>query len=121
MHVVRGHKGIRGFTITSQGKAGHSSGFEGHNSNWALIPVLQLLSDIRDKTLLDPSLLHHEFSPNHLSWNAVIHTDGVPGNVFQGMTQATVILRPMPGIPGSRWDEQVQQMCQQKRTGFPEH
>ncbi|MEL7265553.1 MAG: M20/M25/M40 family metallo-hydrolase [Planctomycetota bacterium] len=118
LRVVHGHKGIHGFDVVSRGLAVHSSRDDGENANWNIIPVLQLIREIREETLRDDSMHHQAFDPQHLSWNMVVNTDCVPMNVTQGLMRVSVSYRTMPGIDGAVFAARVAEACKARDLDF---
>jgi acetylornithine deacetylase len=97
MQVVYAHKGGCRFTVTSRGRAAHSSSREGHNANLAMIPMLAELKAIHDETEFDPKWQNAEFDPPTVCWNIGINDYTYATNITPPQSVATVGFRPMPG------------------------
>lgn len=108
LQVVHAHKGIDGFRLTSHGKAAHSSTRDGVNATLPMIPMLNLLQSIYERTESDPALQNRRFDPPTLSWNIGIAGGGTAINVTPGKCRAWVSLRTMPEIDGVDLIDQVQ-------------
>ena len=98
LEVVHAHKGLCIFTVTSQGKAAHSSTRMGRNSNLAMIPFLADMKRIHDEIESDSAWQNDQFDPPTLSWNIVIDDANQAVNVTSPKTVCRVYTRPMPGI-----------------------
>lgn len=98
LEVVHAHKGLCIFTVTSHGKAAHSSTSLGQNSNLAMIPFLAEMKKIHDEVNADRALQNDMFDPPTLSWNIVIDDPNKAVNVTSPKTVCRVYTRPMPGI-----------------------
>ncbi len=98
LEVVRAHKGLCILTVTSEGKAAHSSTRLGKNSNLAMIPFLAAMKQIHDEIETDPKWHNTRFDPPTLSWNIVINDDNRAVNVTSPKTVCQIYTRPMPGI-----------------------
>ncbi|TWU57001.1 Acetylornithine deacetylase [Rubripirellula tenax] len=100
LRVVHAHKGITGFSVTSKGRAAHSSTDEGVNANIAITPIMELLCELAETTRTDPSLADSRFDPPHLSWTFGISDGCTAVNITPGRSVAWCSLRPMPDING---------------------
>ena len=98
--VVNAHKGITGFEITSHGRAAHSSLSEGINANEAMVPMLQTLLDLCERTKQDSRYHDERFDPSVLSWNFGVSDGGTAINITPAKSVAWVSLRTMPNIDG---------------------
>jgi acetylornithine deacetylase len=98
LEVVHAHKGMCIFTVTSRGKAAHSSTNLGRNSNLAMIPFLNEMKAIHDETESKASLRNEQFDPPTLSWNIVIDDANAAVNVTSPETVCRIYTRPMPGV-----------------------
>ncbi|MGI9474307.1 MAG: M20 family metallopeptidase [Rubripirellula sp.] len=105
--VVHAHKGIVGVRITSHGRAAHSSTTDGVNANVPLVPMLQTLLEIHERTLRDKRYLDPRFDPPVLSWNFGVSDGCSAVNITPGRSVAWVSLRPMPEIDGQDLLEEV--------------
>ncbi|WP_442510303.1 M20 family metallopeptidase [Novipirellula sp. SH528] len=99
--VVHAHKGITGFRVTSRGRAAHSSTAEGINANVAMVPMLQKIAELNERTLTDPRYQDPRFDPPTLSWNFGFTDFGNAINITTPKSEAWVSLRTMPEIDGS--------------------
>ena len=100
LQVVHAHKGITGFQITSRGLAAHSSTTQGVNANEAMVPMLQKLLELNQKTRQDTRYQDARFDPPILSWNFGISDQMSAINITPALSTAWCSLRPMPGIDG---------------------
>ena len=100
LEVVHAHKGIVGVRITSRGRAAHSSTTAGINANKAMVPMLQTLLEIDERTQGDERYLDRRFDPPVLSWNFGVSDGCSAVNVTPGQSVAWISLRPMPEING---------------------
>jgi acetylornithine deacetylase len=101
LSVVHAHKGIYGFKITSHGRAAHSSTAEGINANEAMVPMLQTLLELGQRSRSDSKYLDSRFDPPDLSWNFGFSDGGSAINITPEKSVAWVSLRPMPTIDGA--------------------
>jgi acetylornithine deacetylase len=101
LSVVHAHKGIYGFQITSHGRAAHSSTSEGINANEAMVPMLQTLLELGQRSRADSQYLDSRFDPPDLSWNFGFSDGGTAINITPEKSVAWVSLRPMPTIDGA--------------------
>jgi acetylornithine deacetylase len=100
LSVVHAHKGIIGFRITSHGRAAHSSTTTGINANESIVPMLQTLLELNERTKSDANYLDDRFDPPTLSWNFGVSDGGSAVNITPEKSVAWVCLRPMPQIDG---------------------
>lgn len=97
LEVVYAHKGSYSLSVTSRGRAGHSSTREGTNANWAMIPFLQEMQAIHAEILTSPEWLNPEFDPPDMRMNLSV-TDNKPAlNITPSECVCRVGIRPMPG------------------------
>ena len=100
LSVVHAHKGITGFQITSHGRAAHSSLSSGINANEAMVPMLQTLLEIGQRTKDDTRYHDDRFDPPVLSWNFGVNDGSTAVNITPHKSVAWVSLRSMPNIDG---------------------
>ena len=100
LSVVHAHKGITGFQITSHGRAAHSSLSSGINANEAMVPMLQTLLEIGQRTRDDTRYHDNRFDPPVLSWNFGVNDGSTAVNITPQKSVAWVSLRSMPNIDG---------------------
>ena len=100
LSVVHAHKGITGFQITSHGRAAHSSTRDGINATVAMVPMLQTLLELSQRTESDVRYHDTRFDPPTLSWNFGVDGHGTAFNVTPARCDAWVMFRTMPGIDG---------------------
>jgi acetylornithine deacetylase len=98
LEVVHAHKGLCIFTVTSHGRAAHSSTRLGLNSNLAMIPFLAEMKKIHDEVENDPKWQNSLFDPPSLSWNLVIDDPNKAVNITSPKTVCKIYTRPMPGM-----------------------
>jgi len=113
MTVVHGHKGISVFEIISRGRAAHSSTADGINANEAMVPMLQTLLELAQRSRADPRYRQAAFDPPLLSWNFGIREGGTAANITPEQSIAWFSLRPMPEVDGSDLVETVQRKAQE--------
>ncbi len=112
MGVVHAHKGIVVFTVTSRGRAAHSSTADGINANVALVPVLQKILEIYERTISDTRYHDDRFDPPTLSWNFGFSDHNNANNVTAPRSDAWVCLRTMPTIDGEDLISEVKQLAE---------
>ncbi|WP_182868759.1 M20 family metallopeptidase [Stieleria mannarensis] len=98
MNVVYAHKGIQGFTVHSQGRAGHSATNFGINANEAMVPMLVKLLELCQRTREDASLQDDRFDPPVLSWNFGVSDHSNVVNITPQRSDAWVSIRTMPQV-----------------------
>ncbi len=108
LNVVHAHKGIVALRITSRGRAAHSSSSDGVNANRKMVPMLQTLLEINERTARDHKYMDDRFNPPTLSWNFGVSDDCTAVNITPDRSVAWVSLRPMPEIDGNDLIEQVE-------------
>ena len=111
--VVHAHKGIGGLTITSRGRAAHSSTTLGVNANEAIVPILQTMMELCDRTRNDEQYHHDAFDPPVLSWNFGVSDGADAVNITPERSKAWVCFRPMPGIDGKDLVHVLVKQCEQ--------
>ncbi len=100
LEVVYAHKGISGFRVISRGRAAHSSTRDGRNANLAMVPMLNEIKQLYDRSESDPQLRHPAFNPPTLTWNFGVSDHAEAVNVTPAESRAWVCFRPMPGCDG---------------------
>lgn len=118
LNVVHAHKGIRGCTIHSRGRAGHSATNQGINANEAMVPMLGTLLELCRRTREDERLQDDRFDPPLLSWNFGVsdHSDVV--NITPERCDAWVSLRPMPEVNGDALIDEAKSMANRLGLSF---
>ncbi|MFK8112117.1 MAG: M20 family metallopeptidase [Rubripirellula sp.] len=101
LSIVHAHKGIYGFRIISRGRAAHSSTTEGINANEAIVPMLQTLLELNQRSREEQQYFDNRFDPPILSWNFGVSDGGSAVNITPEKSVAWVTLRSMPEIDGS--------------------
>ncbi|WP_168566450.1 M20 family metallopeptidase [Crateriforma spongiae] len=119
--VYHAHKGITGFTLTSQGRAGHSSTRDGINANIAMVPLLDKLLEIYHRTESDPQYQNDQFDPPTLSWNFGVSDSMNVVNITPPRCKAWCSLRPMPGIDGEDLIDEVRTLAEAQGIQFTRH
>lgn len=107
LSVVHAHKGITGGKIISRGRAAHSSTTDGVNANEAMVPMLQKLLEIAERTRSEKNLQDDRFDPPVLSWNFGVSDHCTAVNITPDRSVAWFSLRPMPNIDGSGLIDEV--------------
>ena len=97
LEVVHAHKGGRAIRATAIGRAAHSSTGIGLNANFALIPFLNEISNIRREMETQPEWRDDRFSPPTPSLNIVIKDTNTGLNITSARSECLVYFRPMPG------------------------
>jgi acetylornithine deacetylase len=100
LNVVYAHKGIRGVTFHSRGRAGHSATGFGINANEAMVPMLSKLLELCHRTRNQSDLQDDRFDPPTLSWNFGVSDHSHVVNITPERCDAWVSLRTMPEITG---------------------
>ena len=118
LNVVYAHKGIRGFKVTSHGRAGHSATRFGKNANEAMVPLLVKLAELCQQTRGQASLHDDRFDPPDLSWNFGVSDHSQVVNITPERSDAWVSIRPMPGIDGSKLFHEVEQLAGELGLAF---
>ena len=111
--VVHAHKGITGFTLQARGRAGHSATDFGINANEAMVPVLQKLLEICERTRLDKTLRDERFDPPTLSWNFGFSDHASAINITPERSDAWVSFRSMPDVNGRDLIDEVDAVARQ--------
>ena len=97
LQVVHAHKGSLGLTITSKGRAAHTSSLKGVNANLKMIPFLNEMRKVNESVLTSRRYRNDEFKPPHSEWSIGINDNNVATNVSPAQSVCTVNYRPMPG------------------------
>lgn len=97
LRVVHAHKGSVGITVTSKGRAAHTSTLKGINANLKMIPFLAEMKKINELVLSSPRYRNDEFTPPHSEWSIGITDGNVAKNVSPVKSVCTIGYRPMPG------------------------
>jgi acetylornithine deacetylase len=100
MNVVHAHKGITGLQIISRGRAAHSSTADGINANEAMVPILQTLLELGERTKTDSRYHDARFDPPTLSWNFGVSDGATAVNITPEVSKAWLSMRTMPNIDG---------------------
>lgn len=115
LEVVHSHKGSVKIVATAHGKAGHSSGRKGDNSNLRMIPFLAEMKAIYDETEREAKWQNEMFDPPTLSWNIGIKDNAPALNVTASKSVCTMYLRPMPGVDVTPLLERVRHCADEHR------
>jgi len=118
LDVVYAHKGGVQVVVTSHGKAAHSSTREGVNANLAMIPFLQDVKAIYERTESDTSLMDTEFEPPTVCMNIGINDHTKAVNITAPQSVCTVCFRPMPGADVESLVEQIRVAAKQHGVEF---
>lgn len=118
LNVVYAHKGIRGFKVTSRGRAGHSATRFGINANESMVPMLVKLAELCELTRNVTSLHDIRFDPPHLSWNFGVSDHARVVNITPERSDAWVSIRPMPNIDGDELFAEVEQLAKELGLDF---
>ena len=111
--VIYGHKGGCAMTITSKGRASHSSTKEGLNANWKMIPFLAEMKKLNEELESDPKWTNEEFHPPTMTMNLGIndHTGAI--NITPPQSICTVYFRQMPGLDANPIVERIQRCAEE--------
>lgn len=112
LSVVHAHKGITGFQVISHGRAAHSSRADGVNANEAMVPMLQKLLELNQRTRADAQYEDDRFDPPVLSWNFGVSDHSNAVNITPRRSTAWVSLRSMPGIDGEDLIDEAEQKAE---------
>lgn len=118
LNVVYAHKGIRGFTVRSRGRAGHSATSYGINANEAMVPMLAKLLELCQRTRDESQWQDDRFDPPLLSWNFGVSDHSNVVNITPERCDAWVSLRPMPEIDGGKLIAEAEQTAKQLGLSF---
>lgn len=97
LDVVQSHKGSVKISVTSKGRATHSSMGTGINANHKLIPFLNDILAVDHELQTNPKYLNTNFTPPHSTLNIVIHGGEQASNITTPESGATINFRAMPG------------------------
>lgn len=100
LSVVHAHKGIKGFQITSHGRAAHSSSRDGINATIAMVPMLSTLLELLQLSENESRYYDHRFDPPTLTWNFGVDGHKTAINVTPPRCDAWVTFRTMPDVDG---------------------
>ncbi|MEZ6056248.1 MAG: M20/M25/M40 family metallo-hydrolase [Planctomycetaceae bacterium] len=100
LEVVYAHKGGCVITVTSRGKAAHSSTREGINANMAMIPFLVDMKALYEETNADKTWQNDEFDPPTLCWNIGINDHTRAINITPPQSICTVYFHQDAGNSG---------------------
>jgi acetylornithine deacetylase len=108
LEVVYGHKGGTVITVTSRGRAAHSSTNKGINANWKMIPFLVEMKELYEELESQPQWQNPEFNPPTTTLNLGIndHTHAI--NITPPQSVCGVYFRAMPNIDA---DAIVERIC----------
>ena len=112
MQVVHGHKGTYGVILRANGQSAHTSTGRGINANYALIPALAPLLELRDETERLDEYRNTDYDPPTLTWNMVIKNEPLALNVTTATAEVQIFYRPMPGVDLSRIEKRLRQIQQ---------
>ncbi|MFA6111743.1 MAG: M20/M25/M40 family metallo-hydrolase [Candidatus Latescibacterota bacterium] len=98
LQVVHAHKGALAITVTSRGRAAHTSTLKGISANVKMIPFLAEMKRIYDLVLASPRYRNDLFSPPCSEWSIGINDHNVATNMTPVRSVCTISYRPMPGI-----------------------
>jgi len=98
LEVIHAHKGGQRLSVRARGRSAHTSGNDGINANYQLIPALVELLAIRDESETNPKYRNEAFDPPTLSWNMTIQNEPEADNVTTSLAQAKIFLRTMSGV-----------------------
>ncbi|MEL6105010.1 MAG: M20 family metallopeptidase [Planctomycetota bacterium] len=118
LNVVYAHKGIRGFKVTSIGRAAHSATRHGINANESMVPMLVKLAELGERTRSETELHDARFDPPHLSWNFGVSDHMHVVNITPERCDAWVSIRPMPHIDGDDLFGEVEQLARELGLEF---
>ncbi len=111
LEVVHAHKGGLRFHVFARGKSAHTSTPDGINANYALIPALEPLLQLRSETEEAFQFRNEMFNPPTLSWNMTITNEPEAVNVTTSLAQLNNFLRLMPDVDIEPIMARVEQIC----------
>ena len=109
--VVHAHKGITGFEVISHGRAAHSSTTDGINANEKIVPILNKLLEIGERTVSDKRYQDDRFDPPFLSWNFGVSDRATAVNITPAKSTAWVCFRSMPNVDGENLISEVRELA----------
>lgn len=112
LEVVYAHKGIDGFRVISRGRAAHSSTRDGLNANLAMVPMLNEIKRLYDRSESEPQFRNEQFDPPTLTWNFGVSDHAQAVNITPAESRAWVCFRPMPGVDGKELVEQAKRTAE---------
>jgi len=98
MQVVHAHKGTYGVILRSTGQSAHTSTGRGINANYALIPALQKLLELKEQTETHKPFRNEQFDPPTVTLNMVIKNEPLAINVTTAIAEALIFYRTMPQV-----------------------
>jgi acetylornithine deacetylase len=93
MVPVRGHRSHIVFTAVATGVQAHSSGGQGRNANWALLPFMMDMRGIFQRLREDKSTQDPAYDPPFSDFNLVIDNHGTAVNVTVPKATASIKFR----------------------------
>jgi acetylornithine deacetylase/succinyl-diaminopimelate desuccinylase-like protein len=93
MVPVRGHRSHIAFTAVATGVQAHSSGSQGRNANWTLLPFMMDMRALHQRLREDPALQDPAYEPPFSDFNMVIDNHGTAVNVTVPKATATIKFR----------------------------
>ncbi|MFT5196831.1 MAG: acetylornithine deacetylase, partial [Candidatus Promineifilaceae bacterium] len=96
MIPVYAHKGGSGATVTSYGKAAHSSTDKGISANFQLARFMAEMADLKEVAMTDERFMNHEFDPPTNGFNMTMTDFNTAGNVTAPKAECHVGFRAMP-------------------------
>lgn len=118
LDVVHAHKGGRAMTITSHGRAAHSSTGLGLNANLAMIPFLAGVKQIHDEMESDAKWRDDRFSPPSPSMNIVIRDTNDALNITSPKSACIIYFRPMPGQDADEAVDRIRDLAARQSLEF---
>lgn len=118
LDVVHAHKGGRAMTVTSVGRAAHSSTGLGRNANMAMVPFLVGIKQIHDEMESDKRWRDERFSPSSPTMNIVIRDTNNAINITSPKSECIVYFRPMPGQDADEAVDRIRQLAETQSLKF---
>lgn len=99
--VIHAHKGIRGYRLTSLGRAAHSSSRDGLNANLAMVPMLGEIVRQHQLSESEPIYRNDRFDPPTITLNFGVSDHCRTLNITPERSDAWVSIRTMPAVDTS--------------------
>jgi acetylornithine deacetylase len=72
---------------------------------------LPFLLEVQQESQRNPQYLNSDFEPPHLSFNLVLRNEPYAKNITPAIAEATVMLRPMPGVDHQPLLDEIQRQA----------
>ena len=113
MQAVHAHKGTYSVILRAHGQSAHTSTGKGINANYALIPALPKLLELKEQSEILPQLRNESFHPPTVTLNLVIRNEPLALNVTTAVAEAQIFFRTMPEVDTQSLVHQIQRIQQE--------